>query len=177
MNVEVTESYKAYTPPVDIAPIVRSLIRYVPEKCLPGLSRVVLTNSSGLSRQERREQTWSRGRKTHIADAHAYYHKVSTVGPARIEIFVDNVTNSCGPQLLRLPLIRDYIVANTLYHEIGHHIHQTIRPEHTDPETAADRWGAQLTAHFFRRRYWYLALLTYPIFALLNLCKRVVRRR
>jgi hypothetical protein len=47
-------------------------------------------------------------------------------------------------------------VAQTLYHEIGHHIHYTIRPEYKEKEDVADRWSKKLTAKFLRRKYWYI---------------------
>jgi hypothetical protein len=42
-----------------------------------------------------------------------------------------------------------------LFHEIGHHIHRTIRPEHTEKEDVADKWAGKLNANFIRKQYWY----------------------
>ncbi len=39
---------------------------------------------------------------------------------------------------LRIPLIREGKIADVLFHEIGHHIHFTCRPEYREKEDVAD---------------------------------------
>ena len=63
--------------------------------------------------------------------------------PASLEAFV------CYPTLrgwesswwLRIPLIREGKIADVLFHEIGHHIHFTCRPEYREKEDVADVGG------------------------------------
>jgi hypothetical protein len=44
-----------------------------------------------------------------------------------------------------------------LYHEIGHHIHTVVRPEHSrEREDIADEWQERLWKYYARKRYWYL---------------------
>ena len=165
-KVEITKSYVGYTPPVDFAASIQLLVRYVPPEYLVGLKRIILTNASGLSHEGRRERTWSRGKQVRVADALAFYLKASPTFPARIEIFVDNICNSRPPQLLRIPLLRHCVLANTLYHEIGHHIHETMHPEYAEREAVATRWTRHLTTSFVKRRYWYLLPVAFVITAL-----------
>lgn len=170
LPVAVSEVYKDYKPPVNAAGVVRTLIRYVPPKYLAGLGHVVLTNSSGLSHRRRRKKTWSRKHKLRIADARGVYRRRWKGQPAVIEIFVDNTVRTCPRGLLGVPPIRDLVFADVLYHELGHHIH-TMRPEYREQENVAESWSARLARSFFRRRYWYLQPLVYPV----GFCLRTLR--
>jgi hypothetical protein len=51
--------------------------------------------------------------------------------------------------------MRDVIFGHVLFHEIGHHIHHTIRPEHNEKEDVVDTWAGKLNANFIRKTYWY----------------------
>ena len=170
-KVEITKSYVGYTPPLDLTASVQLLIHYVPLQYLKGLKRITLTNASGLSHEGRREQTWSRGKRVRVADALAFYQRPNPSSPARIEIFVDNICNSWPLQLLRIPLLRHCVLANTLYHEIGHHIHAAVHPEYAEREAVADRWTRNLTTGFVKKRYWYLL----PIAFVMTIAFRVTR--
>jgi hypothetical protein len=43
-----------------------------------------------------------------------------------------------------------------LFHEIGHHVHATVRPEFREKEDIADDWGKKLTGNYIFNRYWYV---------------------
>lgn len=44
-----------------------------------------------------------------------------------------------------------------MYHEIGHHIHTVIQPEHREREDAAEEWEAKLWWRYYvKKKYWYL---------------------
>ncbi len=60
-----------------------------------------------------------------------------------------------------IPFFKNTVLANVLYHELGHHIHYTLRPEHRERENVADEWASRLGAHFVRKKYWYLRPLIY----------------
>jgi hypothetical protein len=48
---------------------------------------------------------------------------------AWIEIFVDRIFEGWeGGFCLKLPLVRDFLLAPVLFHEIGHHIHARFDP-------------------------------------------------
>ncbi len=174
-NLEIKESYKDYKPPVNIIEVIQTLIRYVPHKYLTGLKTIVLTNSTGLSRNRRRSKTLSRRRKVQISGSLGLYHQQWKETPAWIEIFVDNVVNTWPNILLKIPPIRDIAFAGILYHELGHHIHKVIRPEYSEREDVAEKWDIRLTRSYVRKRYWYLLPLLYPIYILAKIGKRSVR--
>ena len=52
-------------------------------------------------------------------------------------------------------LFRKVLFGQILFHEIGHHIHRTIRPEHKEKEDVADSWAGKLNVNFVRKNYWY----------------------
>src|SRR5271154_5529478 len=126
----VVANFSGYAPPFDPVPIVERMLASVPPKYLIGLKRVVLTNSSGLPRRLRRAVTKARKRKVKIVEARGLYHREWRGDPAWIEIFVDNALERCEKRWWsRLGFLREAEIGDVLFHEIGHHIHFTARPE------------------------------------------------
>jgi hypothetical protein len=150
----ISVSYSGYQPPFDVAPIVRRMLDSVPPQYLSGLSEVVLTDSASLSRKRRRSVTKSRQRKVSMVQARGLYHPTSQGARAWIEIFVDNVLRGWEKGLwLRIPLIREGRVGDVLFHEIGHHIHFTHRPEYREREDVADVWKVRLERGYIESRH------------------------
>jgi glucosamine 6-phosphate synthetase-like amidotransferase/phosphosugar isomerase protein len=100
---KVIMNFFGYEPPFDPVPIVERMVASVPPKYLAGLSQIVLTNSTGLSRRLRRSVTKARKRKVKIVEAGGLYHAAWHGNRAWIEIFVDNklqtVEKVCGSRL------------------------------------------------------------------------------
>ena len=42
-------------------------------------------------------------------------------------------------------MLRDIGFGHVLFHEIGHHIHNTVRPEYDEKEDVADKWDGEQT--------------------------------
>ena len=74
-----------------------------------------------------------------------------------IEIYVDKIAERHKTHLW-IPFMRDAVFGEVLLHEIGHHIHATIAPEHSDEEYVAERWKKKLTHEIWsnRNRFWRL---------------------
>ncbi len=161
--VEIVESYRDWSPPIDVSGVVSRLLTGSAARYQIGLATVVLTNASGLSHDRRRQKTWSRGRKVPIAKSRGLYHQEWHGDPAWVEVFVDNTLKGIPLWLLRLPILQDAVVADVLFHEIGHHLHATQAPEHREREDVAERWERRLWRQYARRQYWYLLPLFYPI--------------
>jgi hypothetical protein len=154
---QVVAHFSGYKPPFDPVPIVERMLASVPPKYLVGLSEVVLTNSSGLSREMRRSVTKSRGRKVRVAEARGLYRQAWNGKPAWIQIFVDNTLSGREKGWwLKLSLQREVSLASVLFHEVGHHIHYTTRPEFREKEDVADSWMRKLRKNYLRRRYAWL---------------------
>ncbi len=80
-----------------------------------------------------------------------------------IELYVDQILRSQPKWAVWIPLARDVAIGNTLYHELGHHVHLFIRPEYREKEDVADDWRKRFMKHFLRRQYWYLIPLAWTI--------------
>jgi len=154
---EVVSSLINYIPPVNFATRIRVLLRHVPREYLSGIDSITLTHTGRLSRSGRRKKIHGReGKLYRLADALAYYQRASMQNPARISVFVDSICDAWTPFVLRLPIAGYCVLAEILHHEIGHHIHATMKPELGDPETIAEKWKRKLTNKFIYGHYWYL---------------------
>jgi len=151
----VVERYWEYTPPFNAATVVERMLESVPARYLLGLKEVVLTNKSGLSRKRRRSVTKSRGRKVKQAEARGLYRAAWKGQQAWIEIFVDNTLNTYQKRswrwLLHFGYFRESELGGVLFHEVGHHIDATIRPEFREKEDIADDWKAKLMREWIRK--------------------------
>lgn len=156
-QVDLVESYINYEPPFPVAPIIHDLLKCVPEKYLTGLDCIVLTNASGQPRHERRKKVPSRNHKTTLIDALGFYQPAPHGQKPYIELYVDNIlANWRPPKGILERAARCYFshsrFAKVLYHELGHHIHETKRPEHREPENVAETYTRQLMRRFRVRR-------------------------
>lgn len=170
-----------FVPPFDVAASVEKMLDSVPPKYLNGLSEIVLTNTAGLSRKLRRSITKSRKRKVEIVRASGLYHRAWQGKQAWIEIFVDNALGALPGAWLRWlwrrRLFRTTGLREVVFHEIGHHIHATVRPEHREKEDVADVWKLRLLRDYFRQRHPILRMLFRIVrFAFGPLYRRFYRR-
>jgi hypothetical protein len=127
----------------------------VPDKYLNGLDCILLTNEAAMPRSDRVGKIRSRKRKFDKSRVLGRYHPRSRSSLPCIELRVDKIVRGLPGIPLRIPLLRDIVFGHVLFHEIGHHIHYTIRPEHTEKEDVADKWAGKLNANFIRNKYWY----------------------
>jgi hypothetical protein len=157
MYPSVTAAFSGYEPPSNVVVMAQRIVDSVPEKYLQGLTEIVLTNAGALSRNRRRSVSKSRGRKVRIKEARGLYHPASQQRGAWIEIFVDNTLNRWeGGWLQRTNWFREVELSGVLFHEIGHHIHFTTRPEYREKEDVADAWKVRLERNYIRQRYGWL---------------------
>ena len=161
-KIRINEAYRDYVPPISATKVVRRLLRTVPEKYLVGLSAIVLTSESSLSRRDRVGKVRSRKRKYDRSLVAGLYHGSWANSPAWIELRVDKIISESGPIWSRVPLVQSVVFGRVLFHEIGHHIHFTIRPEHKEKEDVADNWSRKLSANFFLKHYWYALPVLVP---------------
>lgn len=157
----VTQFTAGYEPPFDVAATVEKMLETVPPKYLNGLSEIVLTNTAALPRKLRRSMTKSRGRKVRQAASAGLYFQPWNGRPAWIKIYVDNTLSAWERGLwLRLSYFREQVLGGVLFHEIGHHIHKTVRPEFREREDIADEWKIKLRRNQFALQHpWQRAVL------------------
>jgi hypothetical protein len=103
----------------------------------------------------------------------AFYQRGHRSGSSTtyIELRVDKIVASFGAPS-RFPFLRDVVFGHVLFHELGHHIHRTIRPEHTEKEDVADKWAGKLNAHFIRTKYWYAMPVIVPVMKVYKFMRR-----
>lgn len=109
----------------------------------------------------------------------AYITAPLTIQKANVRILVDNILRSYPKRLLWFGPLLNLRFSDVLYHEIGHHIHATRRPEFRGKEDVADKWKEKLNRKFFSSRYWYLfplALVAKLIVDIAGDVKRLVGR-
>jgi len=171
-QVEIRELYRDHTPPIDAAAIVSQLLRTVLDTYLQGLDCVLLTNEAGLSRKDRLGKVWSRKRKYDKSRVTGRYHPRSRSSRPYIELRVDKIITGLKGIPLRIPFLRKVVFGRMIFHEFGHHIHHTMRPEHAEKEDMADRWAWKLSANFIRKQYWYALPVLVPAFKIYRFMRR-----
>jgi hypothetical protein len=173
----VVTNFSGYVPPFDVAPIVERMLASVPPKYLIGLKEVVLTNSSGLSRKRRRSVTKSRKHKVKIVEARGLYHQAWHDNLAWIEILVDNTLKYWEKGWwLKLSFLRESALGDVLFHEIGHHIHFTTRPEYREKEDVADTWKVRLERIYLRGRHPVMHAIGYLLRPLTTVLRRALSK-
>jgi hypothetical protein len=96
-----------------------------------------------------------------IAEATGVYHPRCSDGPPWIELFVDKIVDPYRSSFwFRRRLIQDLCLGEILYHEVGHHVHDFVRPEYREKEDVAESWAGFFAVRHFRFTYWYF----WPIF-------------
>ena len=158
VKCEIVESFNDYVPPVPVGAIVRDLLRCVKPGYIGGLASVVITNGAALSRKERRRSTRSQHHKVMLSERRGYYQPASHDSEAAIQLRADLIIPrkwAESPNCLADPLLYRLVFALVLYHEIGHHIHFTNKPEKGEIERIANKHMYQLVRRMLFKR-WYL---------------------
>ena len=176
MSVPVNEAYRDWKPPAWVRPTVCRLLEGVDSRYSSGLDAVVLTNVGALNSQRKRGKTWSRRHKVSLAHCRGLYHPRHQSQGAWIEVFVDQVLKGTPSWICAVPLLRELHFADTLFHELGHHIHRTQAPEFREREDVADAWRLRLGQEMFRTRHPHLRLALRPFRPLISVAKRFIGR-
>lgn len=149
----IHEHYKQYVAPRWFRPTVERLLASLEPEHVSGVESVVLTDGASIGKGK----THRIGkRKYRRSNCLGFYRRASRTGRPWIELVADNIVPTIPRQLLWLQLFRDVCVANTLYHEVGHHLEHTVGAATRRGETAADDWCKRLTRIHFRKRYRYV---------------------
>ena len=164
-DVKIVEQYLEYSPPINVHGSVRQLLRAVPEKYLSGLHRITLTNSTSLRKTYRGKILAGKDR-VRPADCQGLYAN------GQIQLLMDKILSEVPELFLLFPPLKKYLIAKTLYHEVGHHIHKLESPGYrANREAFADEWRDKFLRAFLHR-YWYLA----PVFRICFAVARPFRR-
>jgi len=161
VTIEIIENYGEWVPPSYVRGTVEALLKSVPEKHLAGLESVILTTTTtAANRSFRRKKVKHRGRMRSKVEANGSYQPAWPGHAAFIRLYVNNILAPYPPAASRASLISKLLLAETLFHEIGHHIHLTKALEFRNREDVADEWADRLTRQYFGRKYWLVVRLT-----------------
>jgi hypothetical protein len=149
---EIREFYNDFVPPRYVRKLVSRLVSSVPQEYLRGLDCIVLTNQSGLSRRGRLGKVTSRNRRVPQNRVLGRYHHANHSQPAWIELYVDKLSAEAGINLM-VPFRKTICFSFVLFHEIGHHIDETVRPEFREKEDTADSWSKKLMRNYMLQKY------------------------
>jgi hypothetical protein len=163
-GIDIIENYNNYMPPFNTKRTINTLLKYTEPKYLSGIKSITLTNAASLSHDRRRETTWYKDHKVKILKSRGLYYKAQHGQPASIELFVDNILQGYSRKDLFLPIAQETIVGEVFFHELGHHIHYSLKPEYIERENVAEKYTGRLSRQFLKNRYWYL----YPFFKLIT---------
>lgn len=166
MSVDVAEMLEGFEAPFDLKGTVEGLLASVPDRYLASLKRVVITTSQGLSgKMKRKVHRYRSGERGRYANAAGFYQPRGGTQEAVIVLLADNLVKGWPRWTFRFRLCCETVLAQTLYHELGHHVHRTQRPSRKDPEILANDWARRFRKNHFRTRHRYLFL-----FATLGSC-------
>jgi hypothetical protein len=171
--VEISESYRGSKQPQWIRLTVNRLLDSLPPGYLSGLGIIVLTDAELVGRGKTRRV---RGRKHNRNKCLGFYHARTRGEAAWIELVADNIVAGLPRPLSRVQFIRDIVVSQTLFHEIGHHLDATLGSGAPSGEAAAEDWCRRLSRMHFRKRYWYLKPVIKAGLTLLWLIRRLTSR-
>ncbi|HYX70234.1 MAG TPA: hypothetical protein VE825_13940 [Terriglobales bacterium] len=167
--VKVIEAYRDYQPPAPVQELVQGMIDVLPAKYLRGLQSIVLTNHSALSYDRRRKSTKSRNRKVKMDRVAGMYHAAWKGQPAWIEIFVDRILPQS--RWMRIRTFPEFMIGRVFYHELGHHVHATIRPEFNEKEDVADDWRDRFLRGYLHKKHWFLSPILRAVGSVVRLAR------
>jgi hypothetical protein len=168
--IEIHENYKAFKQPPWLRLTVERLLMSLEPEHIGGLKSVVLTDSASIGRGKTRRVA---GRKYDRNACRGFYHHEWNGKPAWIQLVADNFIAGYPPFVLRFQLLRDLIVADILYHEVGHHLQARVGSTGRGGEGAAEYWRKRLLKIHAQRHYKYLPSVQFVFKRLLRLWLRI----
>ena len=174
---DIEKAYGTYVPRVDYPTLVRRMLAVVPDACLDGIEKIDLRAGTKGNRAHRRAKHRSRGKKYLNKESLGLYYPRAQSKAPYIVLHVDNLDNQYEysvPILGRIMSESD--IAETLFHEIGHHIHLTKHRENRERENVADNWADFYRIRYMRKQFWWLRVLLRPIFVPIRLYWRMFNR-
>jgi hypothetical protein len=173
LPIPIYEHYGAFKPNLNVRRLIEALLDSVDPEYLQGLGSIVLSSQLQLPRKDRRKKFLSRGRKHPASRVLGFYRQCWKGQPASIELYVDKILAQAPSWWAHVPLVSFSLFAPVLFHELGHHLHKTRRPEFKEREDVAEGWEKKLTKIAFQKRY----RRVMPFLRLLRVIIRLIRGR
>jgi hypothetical protein len=115
--------------PMDLSKAIRKLLRHLPNEHLIGLGSVTFMDDFDHKNDE------------NLADAAGLYYRSYNMNPAYIELSISGIYGDAPYKMCLVPFVRKFWLAETLFHEIGHHYrHLTHGISKKENENFADQY-------------------------------------
>jgi hypothetical protein len=172
-QIPIHEHYGEFKPNLNVRRIIEKLLDSIDPEYLQGLGSIVLSSQLQLPRKDRRKKFLSRGRKHPVSRVLGFYRQTWKGQPASIELYVDKILAQAPSWWAHVPLVGFFLFGHVLFHEVGHHLHKTRRPEFKEREDVAEGWEKKLIKIAFQKRY----RRVMPFLRLLRVIIRLIRGR
>lgn len=169
----VRNHYQSYKPPPWVNRTVTQLLESLSGQYVGGLSSILLTESAMIGRGRSRRIG---KRRYAMKSCLGYYQPRSPREPPSIVLVVDNILADSPRAFWRVPFFRETLLGRVLFHEVGHHINDTVGSLAGGEEASAEAWKRRLAQIHFRRKYWYLRPFFRPLRFLVGAAVRILRR-
>ena len=157
MDIRIEKSYQVRIP-FDVEASVRKLLHKIPNEHLLGLAAIILVD----------QVTHKRNKKSG-----GLYLQKKGQDPAKIEIAIDSIYKGVPKFIFFLPFIVKFMLANVLFHEIGHHyMHHTHGVTKREEENFAEKYRKQM----LKRTFFWWRLLLLPLSPLIRWLNRIAHR-
>lgn len=144
--------------PFDVDATIHKLITVVPREHLVGLDIIILVD----------QVTHKRGK-----NAAGIYQQKHGHEPATIQIGLKTIYRGLPRIFPFLPFVNKFLLARTLYHEIGHHYQRLVHGvKKKDAEQFAENYSLQMQRKAF---YWWRVFL-YPLAPIIRWLDRSVNK-
>ena len=145
--------------PLNIEKLVKNLLKKVPSEHLIGLDVISIVDQVT-------------HKKNKLAGG-LYWQKVGR-DPALIEIAIEEIYGGMPRLCFFVPFIPKFMLANVLFHEIGHHFQQVT---HGVSKQEREFFADNYKKHMLKRAFWGWRLLLYPLTPLINWLNRNAQRK
>jgi hypothetical protein len=172
--VPIREDFQDYVAPRWFKRTVERLLGSVSSAHTQGLSAIVLTNSTRAVRRKGGRSSRRQRRGTPIGR----YHKAYRGERAWVELIVDRIVAQMPRPVQYVQLLREMAVGHVLYHELGHHLHETVGSAARGGEPSAEAWRSRLSRLYIKKRYGFLFVqpIRMVVHPLIKIASRRYRR-
>lgn len=157
MDIRIEARYQAQLP-FDVERSLRNLLKVVPQDQLLGLGSIILVD----------QITHKSSRKSEGLYWHKRGHEL-----AKIEIAISTLYKGMPRPVFYLPFITKFMLANVLFHEVGHHYQQQV---HGVTKKTEESFASKYRKQMLKRAFPLWRFLLLPLSPLVLILRRVAQR-
>jgi hypothetical protein len=170
MRISVIKQYSDRFSGLDLETSTELILGHVPPQMLHGISTILLRETSNLSRKELDRLGRTRARRPSGKSLLGAYFPATRAQAAHIELFVDQILDGWPKILLQIPILRNFLLSEVIFHEVGHHA-EFKKNNFREKERLAIQWSKRLRRRFIRQRYGYLRPFRWVLMSFIAILK------